>query len=165
MSGQNRAKDENWKNPRPVDQQPLSVSGTLRMPSAQWAMHVETATDGTRRVPDTLPTVSGCHCRHWNDSPGRVNYAQPLHPKLRTWCFGAESRACEQALYESRGKRIMHIGFSPNSGKIDGAQHRTKILCPLALAKTGRLAFLVFAYDPTTDCEHEHNFSPWPART
>jgi len=39
----------------------------------------------------------------------------------------------------------MHVGFLPKLGKISGAQHRAKISCPFALAKTDRPAFLVFA--------------------
>jgi hypothetical protein len=39
----------------------------------------------------------------------------------------------------------MHIGFSPNFGKIERAQHRAKIQCPPEVAKIDEAAFLVFA--------------------
>jgi hypothetical protein len=96
---------------------------------------------------------------------GLLNYAQQRHPELRTWRLGAEARACEHAPYESRGKRIMHIGFLPKLGKISGAQHRAKIGCPLAVAEIGRPAFLVFAYAPPTDYERAHNLTLCPIRT
>jgi len=67
--------------------------------------------------------------------------------------------------YLCREKRIMHIAFSPNSGKIERAQHGTKIQCPIAVAKTDEPAFSVFAYAPTTDYEQAHNFTPCPAST
>jgi len=59
----------------------------------------------------------------------------------------------------------MHVAFSPKLGKISGAQHRTKILCPIAVAKTDEPAFSIFAYAPTTDYEHEHNLTLCPIRT
>ena len=105
-----RERGGNWKNRGPVDQQPLSVSGTRRVPSARWAMHVQTR---YRRL-----TACACYVanrqRLPRDLPGKTNYAQPLHPKLRTWRLGAESRACEHAPCESRGKRIMHSSLTPN---------------------------------------------------
>jgi hypothetical protein len=58
----------------------------------------------------------------------------------------------------------MHIGFSANFGKISGAQHRAKIQCPLAVAKSGEPVFAIFAYAPTTAYEHEHNLTPCPVR-
>ena len=54
-----RERGGNWKNRGPVDQQPPGVSGTRRVPSARRAMHVQTTTDGTRRVPDTLGVWDG----------------------------------------------------------------------------------------------------------
>jgi len=95
-----RERGGNWKNRGPVDQQPPGVSGTRRVPSAHRAMHVQTTTDGTRRVPDTLGFWDGSTTATPTrtltrsvrstlknarpiDLPGKTNYTRRLLAKFR----------------------------------------------------------------------------------
>ena len=130
-----RERGGNWKNRGPVDQQPPGVSGTRRVPSAHWAMRVETATDGTRRVPATLGFWDGSTTATPTrtltrsvrstlknarpiDLPGKTNYARRLLAKFRKNRRRATSRqnplpACS---CEKRPTPVSHFCVRPHTG-------------------------------------------------